>query len=247
MLLATDLDGTFLDGDDACKKELYSLMKQPGIMLVFVTGRGLQSVLSLFDQETLLPAPHYIICDVGATVVHGKTLQPVQPLQSLIENKWPGNDKVLQNFSTIKGLSLQPVPQNRRCAFFYNHMVTNLDEIHKASAAIGCDAIVSAEKYIDVLPSGINKGTTLQQLMQLMQIESKRILVAGDTMNDLAMYETGYNAVVVGNAEEKLLQATKAAPHIYHASLHGCGGILQALRHFPGLRQYFTKGSILSY
>lgn len=243
MLLATDLDGTFLGGDDAGKKELYGLMKQPGIMLVFVTGRGLQSVMSLFDEASLLPAPHYIICDVGATVVHGKSLQPVEPLQSVIESKWPGNEKVLQHFNAVKGLTLQPVPQHRRCAFFYEEDVTNLEEVYKISEALGCDAIASAGKYVDILPGGVNKGTTLVQLIQLLQIEPGRILVAGDTMNDLAMYETGYNAVVVGNAEEKLLYATREASHIYHASCDGCGGILQALRHFPGSREYFNNGS----
>lgn len=241
MLLATDLDGTFLGGDDDSKNELYRLMKQPDIMLIFVTGRGLQSVLSLFQEETLLPNPHYIICDVGATVVHGQSLQPVLPIQSGIESKWPGNEKVLEKFNGVHGLTLQPVPQNRRCAFFYEEGVTNLDEVYTISAGLGCDVVESAGKYIDVLPAGVNKGTTLMHLVHLLNIESGRILVAGDTMNDLAMYETGYNAVVVGNAEEKLLQATKAASHVFHASSHGCGGILQALRHFPGSRGYFME------
>jgi len=241
MLLATDLDGTFLGGDEESKNELYRLMKQPDIMLVFVTGRGLQSVMSLFEEETLLPNPHYIICDVGATVVHGKNLQPIEPIQSGIESKWPGNEMVLEKFSGVPGLSLQPVPQNRRCAFFYEEGVTNLDEVVTISTGLGCDVIESAGKYIDVLPAGVNKGTTLMQLMQLINIETERILVAGDTMNDLAMYETGYNAVVVGNAEEKLLHATKAASHVFHAASHGCGGILQALRHFPGSREYFIE------
>ena len=241
MLLATDLDGTFLGGDEAGKKELYGLMKQPGIMLVFVTGRGLQSVMNLFDEASLLPPPHYIICDVGATVVHGKTQQPVEPLQSVIESKWPGNEKVLEHFNTVKGLTLQPVPQNRRCAFFYEEGVTDLEKVYEISEALGCDAIVSAGKYVDILPGGVNKGTTLMQLMDYLQIDPARTLVAGDTMNDLAMYQTGYNAVVVGNAEEKLLHATREASHIYHASCDGCGGILQALRHFPGSREYLNN------
>lgn len=241
MLLATDLDGTFLGGDEAVKKELYGLMKEPGTMLVFVTGRGLQSVMNLFDETSLLPPPHYIICDVGATVVHGKSLQPVEPLQSAIESKWPGNEKVLAHFNTIKGLTLQPVPQHRRCAFFYEEGITDLEKVYKISEALGCDAIASAGKYVDILPGGVNKGTTLMQLMNFLQIDPARILVAGDTMNDLAMYETGYNAVVVGNAEEKLLYATREASHVYHASDDGCGGILQALRHFPGSREYLNN------
>ena len=44
MLLATDLDGTFLAGDSQSKTTLYQLISShPEIDLVFVTGRGIES------------------------------------------------------------------------------------------------------------------------------------------------------------------------------------------------------------
>ena len=44
MLLATDLDGTFLAGDPDSRLKLYQLVvSHPEIQLVFVTGRGLES------------------------------------------------------------------------------------------------------------------------------------------------------------------------------------------------------------
>ena len=73
MLLATDLDGTFLAGDPDSRLKLYQLVvSHPEIQLVFVTGRGLESVLPLLSDPTL-PQPDYIICDVGGTVVDGRT------------------------------------------------------------------------------------------------------------------------------------------------------------------------------
>lgn len=48
MLLATDLDGTFLAGDPDNRQRLYALISaHPWIKLVFVTGRGLESVQPL--------------------------------------------------------------------------------------------------------------------------------------------------------------------------------------------------------
>ena len=77
MILATDLDGTFLAGSAESRARLYQLINaHPMIRLVFVTGRGLESVMPLLSDPGI-PAPEYIICDVGATVVDGGTLQPV--------------------------------------------------------------------------------------------------------------------------------------------------------------------------
>ena len=69
MLLATDLDGTFLAGDPESRLKLYQLISaHPDIQLAFVTGRGLESVSPLLSDPTI-PEPDYIICDVGCTVL----------------------------------------------------------------------------------------------------------------------------------------------------------------------------------
>lgn len=91
LLLATDLDGTFLGGKSADKQQLYRVIREnPTVRLVFVTGRGLETVIPLLN-DPVIPNPDYIICDVGATVVNGRTLEPIQPIQSEIENRWPGS------------------------------------------------------------------------------------------------------------------------------------------------------------
>ncbi|HRQ52257.1 MAG TPA: HAD family hydrolase, partial [Agriterribacter sp.] len=69
MLLATDLDGTFLGGRQADRLKLYRLIReQEKIRLMFVTGRGIESVMPLLDNP-VIPDPDYIICDVGATIL----------------------------------------------------------------------------------------------------------------------------------------------------------------------------------
>ena len=106
MLLATDLDGTFLAGDTEERHQLYQLIaRHPDIQLVFVTGRGLETVLPLLSDPSI-PQPDYIICDVGATVCDGHTRQAVQPLQSQIEGRWPGEQAVAAG----KNITFQPAP-----------------------------------------------------------------------------------------------------------------------------------------
>lgn len=234
MLLATDLDGTFLGGDISDKEILYeSIHNAEDLTLVFVTGRGQESVLSLYEEEELLPMPAYMICDVGATVLDGYTLQPVEPIQTKITENWPGSDFIRNEFAVIKGLKLQPVPQNNRCSYYYNHE-TDLVELEHLAKKLGVELIISAGKYVDILPKGVNKGSTLKALMQLLAIDAEKILVAGDTFNDLSLFNSGYNAVVVGNAEPGVFEATTNNPRIYHAKAAGAGGILEAIQYFEG-------------
>ena len=48
MLLATDLDGTFLAGDPEDRLSLYqTIAAHPEIQLAYVTGRSLEAVLPL--------------------------------------------------------------------------------------------------------------------------------------------------------------------------------------------------------
>src|SRR5690606_10595553 len=120
MLLATDLDGTFLGGKQIDKLNRYRLIQQrDDICLVFVTGRGLETVLPLLN-DSIVPHPDYIICDVGATIVDRKTLENNEPLQSDIEAQW--NDVIVlkDRLTKGKGLSIQEVPQPRRPSYYYN-------------------------------------------------------------------------------------------------------------------------------
>lgn len=243
LLLATDLDGTFLAGKSAYKQQLYRMMRErQDVTLVFVTGRGLETVIPLLN-DPVIPNPHYIICDVGATIVNGLTLEPIQPLQAAIEEKWPGHLGIYNKLKNVKGLQWQEVPQMRRCSFYYNED-TDLEQVSIISKTLGCDMLLSAEKYVDILPPGVNKGYSLQQLVKLLKVPADQILVAGDTLNDLSLYNTGYKGVVVGKAEEKLLEATKDMMHVYQAEKPGCGGILESLLHFYEFRCYFPKEEI---
>ncbi|MAT52250.1 MAG: glucosylglycerol-phosphate synthase [Porticoccaceae bacterium] len=231
MLLATDLDGTFLAGDPESRLKLYQLVaNHPDILLVFVTGRGLESVLPLLADPTI-PAPDYIICDVGCTIVDGETRQPVHPLQAEIDRRWPGERVVEQAVADIPGLSRQDVPQARRCSYYCESDAVS-GELQERVEALACDLLYSADRYLDILPRGINKGRTLRVLVEHLDADPEQVLVAGDTLNDLSMFEQGFIGVCVGESEPALLTATESRARVYQARLSGCGGILEAIGHF---------------
>lgn len=243
MILATDLDGTFLGGSQAERQELYNLIKQDeDIRLVFVTGRGVESVIPLLN-DSFIPKPDFIIADVGATVVNGHTLEAIEPLQQEIEDKWPGQEKILEAVKEIRELKFQTVPQQRRCSFYLSDAGL-LPDITDIADRLGCDAIYSAGKFLDFVSKGINKGHTLSNLTTLLRRSREEVLVAGDTMNDLALYKQGFRGVVVGNAESDLIKNTRQIQGIYHAEAEGAGGIKESLYHFRFLKKKLSNHSI---
>ncbi len=231
MLLATDLDGTFLAGDTRSRLKLYQLIAaHPDITLVFVTGRGLESVLPLLSDPTI-PQPHYIISDVGCTLVEGDSLQPVQPIQAEIDRLWPGERTVEAAVEHIPGLVRQDVPQARRCSYFCEQAAIS-NALETVVESLDCDLLYSADRYLDILPRGVNKGNTLSALVAHLDVEHERVLVAGDTLNDLSMFDQDFIGVCVGDSEPALIAATESRARVLHASAPGCGGILEAIGYF---------------
>lgn len=234
MLLATDLDGTFLAGEAKSRQQLYRLVNaRPEISLAYVTGRGLESVLSLL-ADPLLPNPEYVICDVGATLIRTADMQPIQPLQSEIESRWCGEHAVVLAMSRFKGLIRQNVPQQRRCSYWCQPELLNelRSQIEAEALRLDCEVLYSADQYLDILPRSTSKGSTLRMLVESLGIETPRVLVAGDTLNDLSMYREGYPGVCVGESEPALLAATDHLDNVLHAKAAGCGGIIEAIDHF---------------
>ncbi len=237
MLLATDLDGTFLGGSMENRLRLYRLIKQhTHIQLVFVTGRGVESVIPLLN-DPLIPRPNYIIADVGATVVNGLTLEPVASIQTDIEARWPSTYAIREKVLEVAAVTFQEVPQQRRCSFFYD-AEANLDAIYKVAESFDCDVITSVDKYLDLLPRGVNKGSTLKALVEHLHVDADDVLVAGDTLNDLSLYRTGYKGVVVGQAEAGLIEQTANDALVYQATEAGAGGIMESFAHFPSFTKY---------
>ncbi len=227
-MLATDLDGTFLGGRQADRLTLYRTIRaSTQIRLVFVTGRGAESVLPLL-ADPLVPDPEFIIADVGATVLHGDGRTPVTPLHWELSERWVGTEPILQALQDFPGLVRQQVPQERRCSFFLDD-VTRVDDIRERLTHLDVDVLLSADRYLDVLPGGVSKGDTLSRLVAHLGVEASQVLVAGDTMNDFSLYETGYTGVVVGHAESLLVDSTRDREHVHIATSPGAGGILEAI------------------
>src|SRR5690606_24284774 len=177
---------------------------------------------------------------VGATVLNGRTLEPIEPIQSLIEKKWPGKLLFRKKLRKVKGLTFQEVPQQRRCSFLYEDE-TALDEVYKLAGEYDCDVLLSAGKYLDILPGGVNKGATLKQLVHMMDFQENMVLGVRVNQDDLSLYGTSYKCVAVGDVVKALVEATAGKKQVYQAIRAGAGGILEVFQHFPEFKPFYRK------
>lgn len=111
-----------------------------------------------------------------------------------------------------------------------------------AEALDGLDVgvLVSANVFLDVLPRGVDKGTTLRRVLRWLDRAEDDCVVAGDSLNDLALFETGLRGIVVGNGEPALRRRVTHLEQVYTARADGAGGVLEGLRHHGYFRDATT-------
>lgn len=244
LILATDLDGTFAGGTAADRENLQrALDRLPGAVLIYVTGRSVPATQQLIG-DLPLPFPDLLIADVGTSVRQGANLEPVTPIEAALDAVWPGADTIRGRLEAVSGLEEQDVRAPRRVSYWIRE--GSMDEaIDRASSALGelsVDLVASAGVYLDVLPPGVNKGTTLRRVLRWLERGETDVVVAGDTLNDLALFETGLSGVVVGNCEAALRERVRGREHLYLAGGEGAAGILEGLRHFGWLEEANSDG-----
>lgn len=234
-VLATDLDGTFLGGDETDRRTLYDWIEanRATIGLIFVTGRDPDFIRELCADG--VPWPDFAIGDVGTTIARvtaAQTLEPITALEAHIAARWgDAGSRVRSALDGRSGLTLQPTAFRYRVSY-------DLDPARFDRAAIdvvrklGLDYLISDDRYFDVLPRGVSKGPSLRRFIAHHDIAPGRVLAAGDTMNDFSMLASGLKAVAVGGAERSLLDALPDDPNIYHAAAVGAAGITEAIAHF---------------
>ncbi|MGW1376275.1 trehalose-6-phosphate synthase [Streptomyces sp. NPDC002446] len=232
-VLVTDLDGTLLGGDGTDRRRLRAALdRHPEVTVVFATGRSLSSVEGLLRDDPLLPRPRWIIADVGASVIDGADRTCVGPLQEQLRRGWPGQRRVREQLARFPELVYQDgVVQEGRCSFFLRPEQLSA-ALTDAVRELGCGWTYSAGRYFDVLPAPAGKGNALALLARRNGWPMDAVLVAGDSVNDLSLFQVGAHGVLMSNAEPALREGIERIPGragVHRPDRPGAGGILSAL------------------
>lgn len=232
--LATDLDGTFLGGSERERRSLYNWMEMHrGVVeLIFVTGRDLPFVEGAC-AEGVMPWPDFVVGDVGTTIAvrdrQSGRLVPDADLEAPIATLWgEGIAGIRDHLDAAPGIHPQDVNFRHRMSYHYDPDCFDPATRTMIEAA-GFDCLISDNRFLDVLPRGVSKGPSLLRLLDSLGTHRDTVLVAGDTLNDLSLFETGLKGVAVGNSEPGLIERIKTRENVYLARAHGAGGVLEAI------------------
>jgi len=238
VVLATDLDGTFLGGSDEERSRLYSAIdaNRDSVALVFVTGRDIPFIRQL-TADGWVPTPDFVIGDVGTTIVQGTEFETVSELEADIAARWgEAGERVRAMLADVDWLELQPTPFRYRVSYYYDPARYDPSVAAMIEEA-GFDCLTSASTYLDVLPRGVSKGPTLLRLVEHLKIDPARVLVAGDTMNDLSLFETGLKGVAVANSEPDLVARVKDLQNTTISRGDGAAGIHEVIKTLTSLKE----------
>ena len=234
-VLATDLDGTFLGGSEAARQKFYSWIEgqRPRVGLIFVTGRDPGHIRDLIRKQGV-PKPDFVVGDVGTTIAavdDDHFIAPIAELEEEIAAAWnDAGTRVQAALRAAPGLKLQSTGFRYRVSYDMDPATFDAAALDTV-AGLGLDALISADRYFDVLPKDVSKGPSLLRLLTHLGIDNRKVLVAGDTLNDLSMLTMGLPAVAVGNSEPALIEALEGHAHVHRAREEGVGGIAEAILH----------------
>lgn len=233
-MLCTDLDGTFI-GDDDSMYELLRLIKGKDMLLVFSTGRHLQSVMQ-FVREKEIRIPDACICMVGTRIYFADKGELILDKNwgQIISQGWE-RKKIVQLLANIKELVQQDKEwQTEFKASYYlkEHQTEVLKEIDQRMQEVGLKAqiIYSSDQFLDFLPLLSGKAEAVRYVKDRFSLRAENIVVCGDTGNDLDMFKAGFKGIIVGNAHTEL--KSFEGDNAYHAVKQYALGLIEGLRHF---------------
>ena len=236
LIIATDLDGTFLEGSGREKAQFYQFLaeEKDDIAVVFVTGRTLGLVKNLYAGGFDF-IPDYIIADHGSVIVKGDDFEYVEDIQSQIIKKWEqAKHDELKFLLSTQAVQEQPFNPPYRHAYYYQNEFFDKSIIPKI-VSLGFECTLSHGVYLDILPATIGKGTTLKMLIDKMGCSAEKVIACGDSLNDLPLFETGYKSVAVGNSEPALLSKIEKMDNVFLSKFPGISGVKDGLNSYQVL------------
>ncbi len=226
-LIATDLDGSLLPDDKKVPAEFFTLLpelKQRGVSFFTASGRTYRT---LYHNFFPVSDEIGYICENGAcVVVEGKTIISHTLLPSQLMEVYqtvktlPDVQMVLCGKKSAYHLAYPPRFHEHILSYHVNHTVISAyEEVQDAFYKVAiCDLrepennsfpvlskrfgkqfsmFISGKYWMDIMPLGVNKGTALAKVQELLSVTPEETLAFGDYYNDIELLaQAGYGYVM---------------------------------------------------
>lgn len=244
-IVICDIDNTLLGDDEALAELLTHINADPTLGFGVATGRHLSSALKILSENGV-SIPDVLVTSVGTEIHYGRQLRPDTDWQKHIDYRWE-RERLRQLLEGVPGLRMQPKENQRSHKISYYIDPDKAPPIrelprHLRSHNLSANLIYSHQSYLDLLPIRASKGQAVRYLGAKWGIAPQRMLVAGDSGNDIEMLRGDTLGVVVGNYSPEL-RHLRGEPKIYFASGHYARGVVEGLEHYAFLSRH-TASSI---
>ena len=222
-VIATDMDGTFLDDKGSYDKERFNqildAMAARDMHFVVASGNSMSRLKSMFAET--FDRLHFVAENGGQVVSYGKLL---------CQEFMASND--VENLLSYFNYDLL----DRPTIFIKITMLLSPEEANRVSQAFNRDfdgnlvAVPSGFGAIDFIQKGMHKAWGLKQLLNHWDLSENNVMAFGDGDNDLELLQMAGRSYAMENASPAILQvADQIAPH------HKDQGVLTVLEDYLGL------------
>jgi sucrose-6F-phosphate phosphohydrolase len=225
-LLVSDMDDTLTGDERALADFVHAVRATPELMVAINSSRPLASIdhtLAGFPEGF---NPHAVIGAMGTEVRIGGEVDAgwIDRFANWNRNRL---DEVLA------GLGHTPHSPDLQTRFKVSYTVppASQQEAIEAIEATGLavQIVISGEDAFDVIPQAAGKAAAIRHLLERFQVPLETgLLVAGDSANDIAMFELCQRGIVVGNARDELREAVDPA-RVHFAKGERAAGVLEGL------------------
>ncbi len=230
-LIMTDVDGTLLatgDHPDAETRNALKTLQKNGITIGLVSGRTL-SKLESTARELDLNGP--IIAENGAIA----KISPGAELMELGYSRQPAIDAL----NKIKKLYPRAIREREDNAERYIDIVVWADgvSLEEIRENIKPTQLLDSGYILHLMQEGINKGNTLVRVLEEMkQYSRNEVMVFGDSVTDVSLFELFPNNVLIINPRLPDGQAEVMAKKAAYMSEKQYGdGFTETARHIVNL------------
>jgi phosphoglycolate phosphatase (TIGR01487 family) len=191
LALACDYDGTLASGGRVSEESIAALeyLRTSGRRIVLVTGRRLDDLKSVFPHLELFDR---VVAENGAVAFDPRTHEE----RLLCEP--PPSDFV----EALREAGVDPLAVGRAIVATWSpHEAAVLDAIKSLGLEL---EVIFNKGAVMVLPTGVNKASGLEAVLEEMGLSAHNVVAVGDAENDHAMLRCCECAVAVANAIPKL-------------------------------------------
>lgn len=238
-LIASDMDGTLLDGNQCVPDGTYDLilrLRDAGIRFVASSGRRFDTLSELF--EPVVECMDFVASNGAQVIIEGTLVDREVFSHAALS-------RLAHTCNLFDTLHLALFDETRSYllddeARFEREVDKNLPnpmrvfdvpspEVNILKASVYCDEGVmdmayaltreleadfvfapSGNKWIDVMQRGVNKATGIEQVMAAHGVRAEEVMAFGDSMNDYEILRMAGTSVAMGNARSAIKQiATK--------------------------------------